>query len=172
MHQVISKRLLVVIALLFVLDVSFSPIIAVGGAKISFLSLLVLYIAFDWGWPKAVPVAIIVGILKDLYGSAFLGLETFSLVFAVFVFDGVLKKTDKKNWLIRLPAVFMFITLYQLLNYFLILISGRLSVFAWHQIGVIFSTALYHMLVFGLFFKISVFIFDDQRRVHQYELFH
>jgi rod shape-determining protein MreD len=171
MYQVISQRLLIVIAILFALDASFSPVISVGAAKISFLTLLVLYVAFDWGWKKALPVAIIAGILKDFYGSVFLGMETFSLAFTVLTLDWALKKVEKKSWFIRLGIVFLFITIQQTLNYVLVIVSGEISVFAWHQVGAILITALYHMIVFLFFFKIAIVIFDEQRRVHQYELF-
>ena len=171
MHRIFSIPVICFFLLLHVLDLTFAPALPFSSARIVFLYVVVLYGAFAWEGSRAIPLAVIAGLLRDFTSVEYLGLETLSLVAGAILLDWAVHKVDRRSQLIRGLSAFLFFLGVQILQVCLVsLLSahGRLNV---STMGMILKTSLWNALVTPVFFYLSAVWFRDKKPLRQYELF-
>jgi rod shape-determining protein MreD len=171
MPRILSGRVVLYLVFLLVLDLSVTPLIRVGGFRPILQYLVILYAAFQWGWEKTIPMAIGVGILRDLTSSQILGLETVSLVFVAFLLDLLVQKIERDIFFLRVLAVFLFVFSVLMMNLILSNFLTDIPRFSWYEIGIAVGTSLYTAAVMPLFFYGTRYWFHDRTFLKQYELF-
>ncbi len=171
MFRFYTPRLLILVFITLLIDLTVSPLFTVNSARFFAGYLLVLYATFAWGWQKTIPVAMMVGLSRDLLSTETLGFETFALVAASFLLDLMVRKMQRELLWLRLIIAFLFVFCVQWIQIILstalqdVAFSGRFA------IGAVFGSAFYTALVLPFFFYGAARWFHDQTFSKQYELF-
>ncbi len=171
MPRILSGRVILYLLVLLVLDLSLAPFFRIGFLKPSLGYLLILYATFQWGVQKTVPMALAVGISRDLVNSQWVGIETLACGMTAFGLEIVIQKIERKALLFRLMISFVFILLIELFN---LLLSNSLtedSNLFWGGLGGILGTTVYSCALLPVFFYCTAWWFRDQLLIKQYELF-
>ena len=171
MHRILSGRVIFYLFLLLVVDLTIMPLLCIGPLYPQLLYLMVLYAAFQWGWQRTIPMALAVGILRDLTGSQFLGFETASFVLASMILDLLVQKMEREFVLLRFAAAFIFVFCASMFHLILVsLVTGTIYL-SWYRCWVVFGSSLYTALLMPLFFYVTAKWFGDRAVLKQYELF-
>lgn len=171
MHRILSAPVILFVLVLHVLDLTLAPVLPFSNARILFLYLFILYAAFQWEGPKATPLALIAGFLRDLTSAQVLGCETLSLAACAILLDWISHKLDRKSSLVRGVVCFLFVLTAQTLVMFL---SGAIQPehrFGFPVFAIILRTAIWNAVVTVLFFPLAALWFRDDKPLRQYELF-
>ena len=171
MPRIFSGRVIGYLLLLLVLDLSVLPFIRVGGIQPHLLYLIVLYAAFQWGWQRTLPMALAVGILRDLTGSHLLGLETGSLILASVILDLLVKKMVRESTLLRFSTALIFVFCASLFHLILVSFLSGTNYVSWHRCYLSLGTSLYTAACMPIFFYLTARWFYDRVPMKQYELF-
>jgi rod shape-determining protein MreD len=163
---------MVLLLVLLCLDLTVAPLIQVLGAQPLFLYLVILYVAFYWPGAKLLPLAGLVGALRDLTTSPVAGIETAAVVLMTFFLHWAVQKMDRQSLLVKETAAFLFV-----LGIESIIATGAAQfdghpVFTMTWRSVLISS-VYTALISPLFFFLMSILFDDRERSYrqQYELF-
>jgi len=171
MYRIISKRVILFLLLLLVLDIAAAPFLTWGYARPSFSYLAILYVAFEYGWKSALPVAILVGFLRDLTSGAAVGMETLLLAFVVFVLDKANKNVISQSTFFRVIVTFLFILGLQILYLAgFSLVSPDIKI-SWFNLSLAVKAAFLNTLILPPFLYLATRFFDKKKRFHQFELF-
>lgn len=171
MPRILSFRMMVYLWILLVLDLSLAPLFRLGALQPILLYLAILHAGFQWGSEKTVPVAVAVGLLRDLAGSHVFGLETGVLVCAALLLDLLVQKVDRQSFAVRMGVTFLFVfSVTTLLWMFSRFLGSTLSV-SWDTFGTSLGTAGYGAVLAPVFFYLTARWFHDRAPLKQYELF-
>ncbi|MDD5670666.1 MAG: hypothetical protein PHN49_03400 [Candidatus Omnitrophica bacterium] len=171
MPRIFSGRVILFLILLLTFDVTVTPIFRFGDVQFFLTYLLVLYATFQWGWQTTIPMAILVGLMRDFLGTQSLGIETCSLLFASILLYLLVQKIERESLSLRMMITFIFVFCTLLVNLFLSnYLSGAMNV-TWYHLAVAFGSALYTVLIMPVFFHVSAKWFHDSAVLQQYELF-
>ena len=171
MPRVLSGRVILYLLTLLVLDLAIVPFFRIGFAQPSLGYLMILYATFQWDIRKTIPVALAVGLLRDLVNSPWFGMEMLSCAAAGFLLESVIQKIERTALLFRFLISFVFILLIEILN---LLLSNSLSGNSTGpgiRFGMVVGSALYSCALLPGFFYLTAWWFQDQLPVKQYELF-
>ena len=171
MSRVITRRLILYLVCLRILEITLLHLFKIGNAAPLLLYLTVLYACLEWGWKTAVPVAFCAGLTRDLTGSLPFGVEISSLILATLILDMLVQKFEHGLVLFRMAIAFMFVFCALLFSYLFALMLGARSVFAWRDLGGLTWAALYSALFYPVFFYLTALWFQNRRLLRQYELF-
>ena len=136
-----------------------------------FLYLLIPYAAFRWHWEKTVPLAIAIGLLRDLAGSQPLGAETAALAAVSAGLDFLILKIDRGSFLMQFAACFLFIFLVMALTLILSGFLGSAAGLSWKSLGIALGAALSTAAAMPFFFYLNALWFRERVSLKQYELF-
>ena len=171
MSRIITRRLIVYLLLLLVLEMTLLRLVRIGNAAPLVVYLMVLYACLEWGWKTTLPVAVCAGLMRDLAGTATFGAETSSLVLASLALDLLVQKIEHDLTLFRMAIAFLFVLCVLSISYFFAIILGNRSGFAWQDLGALSGSAVYSALVYPVFFNVTALWFHDRDRLKQFELF-
>ncbi len=171
MHRILSIPVISFFILLHVFDLTFAPALPFSSARIVFLYLFVLYGAFAWEGNRAIPLAVIAGLLRDFTSSEYLGLETLSLAAGAILLDWAVHKVDRRSSFIRGFYTFLFFLGVQGIQIFFVSLLSAQGKINGATLSMIFKTSLWNALVTPAFFYFSAFWFHDRKPLRQYELF-
>lgn len=169
--RVFSIKVISYVVLLYVLDVTVMPFVAVGIFKPSLLYLMILYAAFRWHWKKIIPMGILVGLLRDFMSSTYWGIETGILVLSSYALCLFVQKIERYSLLMRITTAFIFILTVLFLNLIAGGLAEGLTEISWNILLNAFGMAVASAFVMPLFFFLSALWFRDRSRLKQYELF-
>ena len=169
MYRLLSHKVAASGLFVLVLDLTLAPLIRFGAAAPVFSYMLVLYSAFHWGLHRTLPVAVFVGILRDITSSETLGAETFSLALFALVLNGVLHKLDRNSVSVRMIACFIFLNGVLAATFFLNRISGTyLRPFVFSTVMVILKITIYTIFLSPFFFGIAFRWFHEKKIMREY----
>ncbi len=171
MFGLFSWRISLYVIALISLDMTMAPLLRVGGAQFMLSYLFIVYVAFQWGWQKAIPVAFLVGLSRDFISSQVFGLETLALVYAAYLLNLIVQKMERSRMLLRMVVAFYFTSLAFIINILsatFVMENVRMS---WNYVSVALGSALYTAVLLPVFFYISSKWFNDTVSIKQYELF-
>ncbi len=171
MHRVLSARVIGYLILLTVIDFTILPLFRIGSVQPILAYLLVLYVTFQWGWQKTVPIALAVGLVRDLTGGQYFGFETVALLYNSILLDLVARHIGRDSWLLKISAAFFFIFCVQMLHIILLSIFTQLTYVSWYWCGQTLASAMYTALTVPIFFYFTARWFGDRMIMKQYELF-
>lgn len=171
MPRLLSARLILYLLVLVVADLTLSPLVRVGDVQPVFLLLMVLYGSFQWGWQKALPLALIVGFLRDMTGTLPVGTEMFSVTAAALFLDFAVQKLHRVWILVRIGTAFVFTFIALMVALILGGVLHQPASFSWYNAGRIFLTAVYTAAFWPLFSAVSIRWFHERKPMKQYELF-
>lgn len=80
MRPFANKRLILVLSLLFWVEVSVLPIFSIRDVKPDLIFIFITFYAFRINWKQLMPLALVLGIVRDFMANSFFGLETASFV--------------------------------------------------------------------------------------------
>ncbi len=80
MHLFTNKRLILVLLLLFWIELSILPFCSIRNIKPDLIFIFIAFYAFQIDWKRLVPLAFVLGIIRDLLTNSFFGIETASLI--------------------------------------------------------------------------------------------
>ncbi len=80
MYLFSNKRLILILAFLFWLEISILPLFSIGRVKPDLIFVFLSFYAFQIDWKRLIPLAFVLGIVRDLLANSFFGLETASLI--------------------------------------------------------------------------------------------
>ena len=171
MHRLFSPRVILYTAILLTLDMTLVPLFRIGDSRFVLGYLLVVYAAFQWGWNRAVPTALFIGVLRDLLSTGMMGLETFSLFLSSLSLAFVSMKVQRESLLLRFFAAAGFVLTAVLIQ---LLLSGFLTGIQYdygYYLSITLGSAIYTGLAVPVFFFISAKWFGDHLAIKQYDLF-
>lgn len=171
MFRFYTPRLLSLVFITLLIDLTVSPLFSVGSARFFAGYLLVLYATFAWGWQKTIPVAIMVGLSRDFLSTDTLGFETFALAAASFLLDFLVRKMQRELLWLRLILAFLFVLCVQSIQIILSVSLQDIAFSGQFAFGVILGSAFYTALMLPLFFYGAAWWFHDRTFSKQYELF-
>ena len=119
MPRLMSSRAFFYFMMIVVIDLVFMPVLRIGMIQPLFLYLAVVYAALEWHWRRAVPTAIMAGLLRDFWGSGPFLVETLALVIASVGLSLLVQKIERGTFWMRLAAAFLFIFAALILNFIL-----------------------------------------------------
>ncbi len=171
MPRILSGRVIVYLLILLILDLAIAPFFRIGFLKPALGYLMILYATFQWGMKKTIPVALAVGLSRDLANSQHFGVETFSCVTAAVLLELVIQKIERTALFFRFFISFVFILMIQVVNFTLSYSVAGGSHFFWNSLGIGLGTAIYTCALLPVFFYLTAWWFQDRLPVKQYELF-
>ena len=143
MPRLASAKVILCFLLLTVLDSSVMPAFQIHAAYPSLLYLFICYAAFEWGAPKTLYVAFWVGLLRDLLGCGWIGLEATLLVLLAPALDFLVHKMERQLSGVYFIVTFLFVFFAGALR-LLVSYAGELPLSnVWGYLGMIAMTALY-----------------------------
>lgn len=75
-----NKRLILILALLFWIEISILPFCTIRGIKPDLIFIFITFYAFQIGWKQLIPLAFALGMARDLMTNSFFGVETASFI--------------------------------------------------------------------------------------------
>jgi cell shape-determining protein MreD len=147
------------------------PLLAVGMVKPVSLYLMLLYVSFEWHWERTFALALLIGLIRDGVGSHPFGVETTVLCLVSVGLDFVVRKIERKAWMMRFALTFLYLFL---VFTGVLIVSGLLgyrNFVTWTALGLCFQTAVYTTLGMPFFFFFTSRWFARRQVVRQYELF-
>ncbi len=171
MPRLLSAKVIFYLTLLLILDFCLMPIFRVGSVQPVLLYLMIPYASFQWHWEKTVPLAVIVGLFRDLTGVLPLGVETAALVGVTFLLDGVVQKIDRNA-----PITQLFLSFFYLSGVFFggFILSGLIrgeQIMNANMFFGLLGSALMTAVAMPFFFYLTARWFFDKTAIKQYELF-
>ncbi len=156
---------------LLALDLCFAPVIQISGARPIFSFLLVAYVVFQWDSKRVLPIAVAVGLARDILGGGVFGVEMLALICWGCFLDGVAHKIEREfpGIYFSLMAFFCFCVL--LTAFVLDALLGKVSWLTGAHLKVILGSSFYTALFLPLFYQIADFLFKPHAELRQYELF-
>ncbi len=171
MFSPLKIKLVFFAAVLLLLDICFAPVIEISGARPIFSFLIVAYAGFQWNIRRIVPLAVGVGLARDILGGGILGVEMFALTSAAFALDWIVHKIEKEFPGIYFLLTFIFCFSVLLCEFLMDAALGKIGFNIEGHFKVIFFGAFYTGLFLPLFYQISDFFFKPHTELRQYELF-
>ncbi len=171
MPRLLSAKVIFYLLILLAADFCIMPILRFSSVQPVLIYLMIPYAAFQWHWEKTVPMAIAVGILRDLTGVLPLGVETVVLVGISFLLDGIVQKIDRNSPLTQLVLTFLFL-LGAFSGSFMLsgFLAGPQSLTANMLFGLVGSALLTAVMMPAAFYFTARWFFDKST-IKQYELF-
>jgi len=170
-HRVLSAPVILFIFFLHILDLTITPLITLGSARVIFVYLFVVYAAFQWEGQQATPAALMAGLLRDLSGSEILGSETLALTASAIFLDWFSQKLDRRSAPVRAAAAFFFFASTLSLVLILSAFSSPENAQVPAKISILFQVSLANAALTAVFFPLLSQWFRDDRPLRQYELF-
>ena len=171
MHRILSARVIFYLFLLLIIELTILPVFRIGSIQPQLLYLMILYVAFQWGWQKTIPMALTVGILRDLAGSQYFGYEAMALVLTSWLLDLLVRSVERDSWSLKMVTAFLFVFLVTMFHMMLLSVLTPQTYVSWHWCGINLATALYTALLLPFFFHFTAKWFGDRVTFKQYELF-
>ncbi len=172
MHRTLSGRVIFYLLFLLVMDMSVTPLIAIGTIRPLLIYLMIVYVALEWHWPRTFPIAVVVGLMLDCVGAHPFGVETVSLAAASFVLDFLIYTIEHNSWVMRFIITFIFVFSSMLMVWVLSSLLSDSDTIAWYSIVACLQAALYTTLIMPLFCSFTSRWFSKRSVVvRQYELF-
>lgn len=171
MHRFISARLLILIALVLVLEYSFSPFFLFLKGQPNLLYLVVLDYAFFGDWERTPFFSLGVGLLRDFLGGHLFGIEALSFALTGYLLSLGVQKLERDNLWVRLGMSFIFVWLTATLSLGL---AGWLETskgFSLYGMETVLLTTLYTTALAPAFFGLTNLWFRRVPLLKQYELF-
>lgn len=172
MYRTLSGRVIFYLFFLLVVDLSVTPLIEVSGVRPLLSYLVILYVAFEWHWPRTFPIALFIGLLLDAVSSHPFGIQTVSLAAMSFVLDFLIYNVEHQSWTMRLLLTFLFVFLSTIIVWGLSSLLSDQGAVSWYSVVLCFQTAVYTTLITPVFFSFTSRWFSKRSVViKQYELF-
>ncbi len=171
MSRAFPGKIILYLLFLLTLDVTVVPAFSSGLFRPVFLYLWIPYVSFKWHWRHTVPMAFLVGLLRDFTSVQPLGVETVVLVSYAILLTLFTQKMERESVIMQGLVVFLFV--FFVLSTVLIL-SGFLV--AGHPVGgygfLVSMTAAFSSAVIAPFsFMLAGWWFQGRSGLKQYELF-
>ena len=80
MHPFANKRLILVLLLLFWIEISILPFCSIRNIRPDLIFIFIAFYTFHVDWKRLIPLAFVLGIIRDLMTNSFFGLETASFI--------------------------------------------------------------------------------------------
>lgn len=169
MHLFANKRLIFVLILLFWIEVSILPFCSIRGVKPDLIFIFIAFYAFQINWKRLVPLAFVLGMIRDLLTNSFFGLETASFIGGALLLQFFADQFYRERW-IQLLGLFLF-SWFTLLLYsgFTLITEGHY--FDERMLIETFFISLYTTLVGMVLFPFFETRLRRVLHVKQYELF-
>ena len=171
MPRILSGRVVAYLLILLVFDLSLVPAIRIQMVQPILLYLMVLHTAFQWGIQKAVPMAIVIGLLRDFSGSQFFGIETASLIIASTVLNVIVQKIDRESAVTRIAVSFVFVFSVLMLSGLFPALVGAPVALTLHTFLISAAVACYTSVLTPIFSTVTSRWFRERAPMKQYELF-
>jgi len=171
MRHFLSRRLLILAALLLALEYACVPLFSLLKGHLDLLDLLILDYAFFWSWERVPFLAFTLGLVRDFLGGHLFGIETVSLTLSGILLSLGIQKLERESFWVRLTLSFLFVWLTEMLSVSLgewLEISKGLS---WDLMGGVFWTTIYTTALMPGFFWFTGRWFKRTPVLKQYELF-
>lgn len=172
MPRIFSGRVILFLASLLIFDLTLAPLFRVGSVKPILLYLALLHAAFHWDSQKILPMALAVGLLRDLAGSHPFGLETALLVAAALALEFFVQQIDRHSLLMRLGFAFVFIFFVNLSHLAFASFLGMSYGLSSHGLSVALGTAFTTAAFLPALTWMASRWFGERVPLKQYELFH
>jgi len=170
--SIFSGRATLYLLLLLTLDITVTPLFRLGDNRIFLSYLMVVYAAFQWGGRTIIPMAVAVGVARDLVSTQSLGIETLSLVLTSALLYLRIQKIEREWWWLRILTAFLFILCVSVISMIMSsFLTGTLPNF-WYYSSVALGSSIYTAVVTPVFFYLTARWFRDHVAFKQYELFH
>ncbi|MBI3316589.1 MAG: rod shape-determining protein MreD [Candidatus Omnitrophica bacterium] len=172
MPRIFSFKILIYLLFWLVFDFSIRPSLGVGYLRPVFLYLMVMYAAFEWGWEKALPLSLVVGVMRDLVGTNYLGSETFALFLTSGVMVMAAQKLDRHSLFMRFSLTAIFVFAVEIINLTFEALFYEGVQFQWRsRILACGGSALASAGFAPFFFYFTFRWFGEKSPLKQYELF-
>lgn len=172
MPRIVSFKVLSYLFFWLLFDFSIRPYFVIGYLRPVFLYLMVMYAAFEWGWEKALPLSFVVGMMRDLVGTNYLGSETFALLLTSGLMVIAARKLDRHSFFMRFSLTAIFILTVEVINlsFEALLFEGDDFLF-WNRFLTCVGSAFASAAFVPIFFPLTVRWFGERSSLKQYELF-
>lgn len=170
MYPFANKRLILVALILIWIEASLLPYFAIRNIKPDLIFILIAFYAFQVDWKRLVPLAFLLGVIRDLMTNAFFGVETASLVGGAFLLQFFADQFDRDERWLQLSGLFTFscftLLLYAIFSFVTKPYPIREQVFL-----NIFFTSVYTTVLGAVLIPFFVKVLKQHLFVKQYELF-
>lgn len=171
MPRLFSARIVLFLLIVILMDLTLSPVFALGRLQFILSYLLVVYAAFQWGWKTTMPIAILVGISRELVGGELMGLEICSMIISAFGLDLIVQKLQRESILLRMGTVFLFVLVASGTKFILTLFLTSTHLNFWYYGVTLVGSGIYTAIIFPIFYFLAAKWFHDRINFKQYELF-
>ena len=171
MRHFLSSRHVSLVAILLVLEYSFSPIFFSLSGRPDLLYLVVLDYAFFWSWQRAPFFAMMLGLVRDFLGGHLFGIQTVSFAVTGWALSLGIQKLERDVFMVRLGICFLFAALAETLS---VVLGSSLETthgFQWGLMKGVLATTGYTTLLAPAFFWFAGRWFKRTPVLKQYELF-
>lgn len=169
MHLFANKRLIFILILLFWIEVSILPFCSIRGIKPDLIFIFITFYAFQIDWKRLVPLAFVLGIIRDLLTNSFFGLETASFVGGALLLQFFADQFYRERW-IQILGLFLFswatLILYSIFTF---ITEGHY--FNERMLAQTFFISIYTTVIGAILFPIFEKRLKQVLYVKQYELF-
>ena len=163
MPRLFSAKVLTLILIALLLDMSVFPWIFPGFFRPVLSYLLIPYVAFEWHWNRTIPVALLIGFARDLVSVQFFGIETVSLFCAALGLNFFVQKISINAFSVKMLGSFFFVFFAVFFN-FTIHACLNFDIHFFHSFLVSFITALATTLLIPFFFVFGRHWFQEDFR--------
>lgn len=165
-----NRQLILTLILLFWIEISILPFCSIHGIKPDLIFIFIAFYAFQIGWKQLIPLAFVLGIIRDLLTNSFFGVETASLVGGALLLQFFADQFYRDERWIQAFGLFSFswFTL-MLYSIFTLVVDGQFLVE--QMLSKTFFISLYTAVLGTLLFPLFEKRFKNVLYVKQYELF-
>ena len=171
MRFIPNKRLVIVLAILFWVELSLLPLISIRMIKPDLPSVLLAFYAFRINRKRVTLLAFLVGVIQDLFSNSFFGLHTASYMCGALLLQFFALRFDRDKLWIQMTSLFCFSFLsFLVFSILSIVVQQPQGISEWLLIqlfGIGCYTTIVGIVVFPLLDQWLKLVF----RSRQYELF-
>jgi len=171
MHRIFDGKIIFYLLFLTVLDISLTPVMAVAGAQPILSYLMILYVSLHWNWDRTWPIAVMVGLARDLTSAHPFGIETVSLFLVAKYLDFVTHKLERRSFFFQWSASFTFVCFANIAILLLTSFLASSNYVTWFSLWICFASSVYTACLMPIFFLFTNCWFHEQAKFKQYELF-
>jgi rod shape-determining protein MreD len=171
MHFLADRKLIAILLVLAWMELSLIPALSIRMVKPDLFFVFLVFYAFRVNWHRVTVLALMLGLLKDLFSNSFFGLETASFTVAAVLLEFLAVQFDREKRLIQCLSLFAFSWVAMLVYSFLSsVVQADLAVDS-HLTSTMFVAALYTTLVALALFPFLEKWVRPLLAAKQYELF-
>ena len=171
MPRLFSAKVILYLCLLILLDWAFLAPFRSATFQPVLIYLVIPYAAFEWHWRQALRLSLIVGVLRDVLSSQPLGVETAVLFTAALAIGFFVQKIERRSWIMRILAGFIFVYGVSLLVLVISNLLGFSHQSLWECFALSWAGALSTVIFLPVFFYATSMWFGEKFSLRQYELF-